>query len=207
MKNLSTYELLSDKELIHEIIINNKAFLFSILYKRHYRNIYNQCKLLLKNNQEASDVTQNIVLKLYHYLSSFENKSSFSTWIYRITYNECIDHLRKVKKNKFNYSINDEQYYAFNELLYEKETDDEDNEGESLKELHLKQLNILIDSLNEKDQLVIQLKYLQRQSIKQIASLLNLSESAVKMRLKRAKEKLHLIHLAPTYKFSTNTFN
>jgi RNA polymerase sigma factor (sigma-70 family) len=89
---------LSDEEIVERIIITQDISLVEILYQRYADKVYRKCLSFVKEEASAEDLTHDIFMKLYLNLSSFKQKSKFSTWLYSITYNFCIDHIRKNKK-------------------------------------------------------------------------------------------------------------
>lgn len=64
---------------------------FSLLYNRYVKKVYAKCISILKEESLARDATQEIFLKIFLNLIRFEEKARFSTWVYAITYNYCID--------------------------------------------------------------------------------------------------------------------
>lgn len=128
-----------------------------------------------KNEVDAEDANQDIWIKIFEKLHTFNGNSAFSTWIYSITRNYCIDVIRKKKKDQIVISQDDGTY----EVLDDSETYD------YVHNYRLKLLN----SLRKDDKKVLELKYLSGYSIKEISKMINKSESAVKMQIKRAKIK------------------
>ena len=118
-------------------------------------------------------------MKIFVNLSRFGEKSKFSTWVYSITYNYCIDHIRRNKKHKNIFS--DEMEKAPD--LAEEVPD------EALLQMEVKKLKVVLEELPVGDKAVLLMKYQDEMSIKEIAEALDKSESAVKMKIKRAKAK------------------
>lgn len=172
---------MSDEELIEKIIRTNDSYLFSQLYDRYVKVVYNKCLGFSKSKEEAQDLTHDIFLKLFVKLRSFKGKSKFSTWLYSFTYNHCVNYVqRDSEKRKPKVSIDD-----YLEKFSEEEVSD--NSIFSLKTEKLKKVLELIDV---NDKVILLLKYQDDLSIKDIKAVLNIGESAVKMRLKRAKERV-----------------
>ena len=81
--------------------LNNQASdCFSLLYNRYIQKVYSKCISMLKNEALAQDAAQEIFVKIYLNLSKFNERSKFSTWVYSITYNYCIDYIRRQKRAK-----------------------------------------------------------------------------------------------------------
>lgn len=184
MKTQNTFVLFSDADLLNEIIHKSRPDLFDIIYNRYANKVFASCYKILKNDVLAADLCQDVFVKAYSKLTSFKNHSSFSTWLYRIAHNECIDYLRKNKKYKGSYSIDDAINNYLTEKLQEEELCDE------LEEIDIDKVKNLMSEIPPQDKELLLMKYDLRLSIKEISLTANLSESAVKMRLKRAKTKL-----------------
>lgn len=143
---------------------------------------------MVKHTEDAQDLAHDILVKAFLSLSNFEGNSSFSTWIYAITYNRCIDFIR----NKHKLPVAD----AENERLPDV-SDENDTDGVSEKELFEIEINLLsqlIHKLTEEDRAILLMKYQDDMSIEEIQQVLKLNSSAVKMRLKRARDRLRNLH-------------
>ena len=133
---------------------------------------------------DISQYTQDIFIKLYTKIAEFEERAQLSTWIYRVTYNYCIDLLRKRKKE---------------EKLFSPEAEisddiEEDIDDQEILEIEVKKLKIVLDMIPEGDKAVLMMKYQDDMSIKEIAQILNKTESSIKMKLKRAKHKTQKVY-------------
>ncbi len=169
-----------DLEVINSYLETQATKCFNLLYSRYASKIYGKCLSILKDETLAEDATQEIFMKIFLNLSRFEEKAKFSTWIYSITYNFCIDYLRR--KNK--------QDNIFSDDEIEKAPDiPDDIPDEALIEMEVKQLKNVLDNMPVGDKAILLMKYQDDMSIKEIADVLEKSESAVKMKIKRAKEK------------------
>lgn len=174
----------TDTELIHLYLSTRNSGYFQILYKRYSSKVYSKCISLLKNEAMAQDATQEIFTKIYLNLAKFSERSKFSTWIYSITYNYCIDYIRKKKKEK---------------KLFSSEIEDppeqiEEVEDAELLEMEVSRLKRVLENIPEGDKAILLMKYQEEMSIKEIAAALNKTESAVKMRIKRAKHKTQNVY-------------
>ncbi len=171
---------MKDLEVIHHYLENQASRCFNLLYDRYAAKIYSKCISMLKDEALAEDATQEIFTKIFLNLSRFGEKSKFSTWVYSITYNYCIDFLRRKKKQKDIFS--DEMEKA--PELAEEETPDKE-----LLEMEIGQLKIVLDNIPPGDRAILLMKYQDEMSIKEIADILDKTESAIKMKIKRAKAK------------------
>lgn len=179
------YVKLNDEELISLIRSDNNNALFEILFERYQSKIHSKCILLLKDKQLASESTQNILEKIYEKLDSFKGSASFSSWVYSITYNYCIDYLRN--KKKLHYPDWNKQN-ELPEII--EETDDENDEAE----INSQRLNEILELIHPEEKALLLMKYSDDLSIKQISKALRISESAAKMRIKRAKARTLFIY-------------
>lgn len=179
---------LSDKELIAKIVATNNTLLFSTLYDRYSKKVYNKCYSFARSEDEAKDLTQDVFLKLFTKLSSFEGRAKFSTWLYSFTYNFCVNYKNRDKGRKMDDlsdTMEDHDYYL---------SEIEDIDEEQLFELKVAKLEKALENIDPEDKAILLLKYQDDVSIKDIQILMDLGESAIKMRLKRARIKLVEAH-------------
>ncbi len=160
-------EQLTDNQLI-DATLNGKTAAFEILVKRHQRQMYALALKMVRNHEDASDIAQDVFLKAYEVLGSFQKKSSFHTWLYRITVNFCINHLRR---DKGQYHVELEHYHAVEAPEALKSLDKIEVQGE---------LNEAIRRLPEKQQKTIFLRVCQGLPYKEIAKVLGCSIGTVK---------------------------
>lgn len=154
---------------------------FGLLVQKHQNLVYTLAIRMLKNREEAQEAAQDSFVRVYQCLSSFEGKSKFSTWLYRIVYNECLGRLRKTKR----------QFTLVEELSYSEEPTDfldglEIMQLEERTELVKKGIQLL----NSSEAVVLTLFYLEDQSIKEICSITGSTESNVKVQLFRGRKNL-----------------
>lgn len=178
---------IADEELVSEYLLTQNARYFEILYQRYSGKVYAKCLTILNDNFLAMDAMQDIFMKVMLSISSFKSKAKFSTWLYSITYNFCIDETRKRKKRMM---AGEEEIEKLTDTL-EDEDQIEDERLISVKVDHMKEI---LGEMKEIDKSMLLMKYQDDLSIKEIVDITNKSESAVKMQLKRAKEKFVKIH-------------
>lgn len=182
----TAYKTISDQELIDKYLNSHKQDYFGELYDRYADKVYGKCFSILKDRTLAEDAAQDVFTKIFLRLSSFNGKAKFSTWIYSITYNYCIDIIRKNKKNRYILSVDRED-------VPEIADNDEISDAELL-EIEITHLSKILDNISPEDKAILILKYQDGVSIKEISKIVNKSESAVKMQLKRAKAKIKKHH-------------
>ncbi|GAB3559775.1 hypothetical protein GCM10027577_52820 [Spirosoma fluminis] len=124
----------------------------------------------------AQDYTHDIFLKAFEKRNTFQNRSSFSTWLYAISYNHCLTKIQQDSRRKM-----EPLTQACSAQLASEETD-----ADSLLQVQEAALN----RLPAEEQKLLRLKYEQGLSTQQICQQFSLSESAVKMRLKRSRDRL-----------------
>ncbi|WP_108247202.1 RNA polymerase sigma factor [Muricauda brasiliensis] len=176
------YVHLSDEELVKQIVADNDPMLFGKLYDRYVKMVYNKCYGFAKSADEAEDLTQDVFLQLFIKLRTFKGKSKFSTWLYSFTYNFCVNYVNRNKQLK----IQDKSVQVeSSEYKLTEEVPDE-----SLFEMKADKLKKCLEIISAEERSILLLKYQDGASIKELVNLLDIGESAVKMRLKRAKERL-----------------
>lgn len=97
MRN-NVYHTLTDTGIINRIKSGESTKDFEILYKRYYQKVFDKCNSLVKNRRLAEELAEDIFSKVFEKLSTFKQLSSFSSWLYSVTYNHCIDYLRERQK-------------------------------------------------------------------------------------------------------------
>jgi len=169
-----------DEEIISLYLNTRESSYFSILYKRYGGKVFSKCISLLKDEELANDATQDVFMKIYLNLAKFSGKSKFSTWVYSITYNYCIDFIRRRKKDRNLFS--DDEVENVGEVI-------DDVPEKELLEMEVSRLKVVLEKIPIGDKTVLLMKYQDEMSIKEIAEILEKSESAIKMKIKRAKHK------------------
>ena len=178
------FKELSDEELVVQIGATGNTQMFGFLYDRYAQKVYNKCYGFVKNADEAQDLAQEVFLKLYIQLNSFKGDSKFSTWLYSLTYNFCVNYVNRDKGRKMRRASDtlDDHEYHLAAIV--------DIEDERLYELKASKLEQALELIEPEDKAILLLKYQDDVSIKDLQVLLSLGESAVKMRLKRARIKI-----------------
>lgn len=183
MKVDQDFNKLSDEDLVKAIVSSNDTLLFEILYDRYSKMVYNKCRGFSKSDDEAQDLTQDIFLKLFVKLSTFKGKSKFSTWLYAFTYNHCVNYVNRNTAKKIEKQSVDATHIE--DSGYRIDANDDD-----INQLKVEKLKEALELISPEEKMILMLKYQDLLSIKDLTGILNIGESAVKMRIKRAKEKL-----------------
>lgn len=169
---------LNDEELIKQYLTTSPNDCFETLYDRYVSKVYNRCYSLTKDAEKAQDFTHDIFIRMFSRLDRFQGRSTFSTWLYSISYNYCMDQLRASKRMTTTGLENDADY----DSIPANDSDD--------SEYSLQYLSEALSTLNPQEISILRLKYQDGLEIQQIADQMNITDSAVKMRLKRTRDKV-----------------
>jgi RNA polymerase sigma-70 factor (ECF subfamily) len=184
-KSQPEFSQYTDQELVAKILTEKNKNLYrqmqGDLYDRYVDKVYSKCLSLVKNSTVAKDLSHDIMVKIFLKLQDFKGSSPFFGWVYAITYNHCMNYLQREKKW---------QTDALKPDQLNLKTDALESEHQELKELQLTQLEQFLDTLEESERLMLFMRYQNKMAIKAIAEALKLNESAVKMRLKRSRDRL-----------------
>jgi len=178
MKELKLKNL-TDEQIVDEIILKGKKELFGVLYNRYFPKVNDKCYSFFKDKQKSEEFANDILSKSFEKLESFKGKSSFSSWLYSITYNTVIDYLRKKKQLHY---PNWNQENELPEII--DETDAE------ISEISYENLLQVFEKIHPEEKALLMMKYQDSLPIKEIAVSLATSEDAIKMRLKRARTRV-----------------
>ncbi len=170
----------SDQELIAEYQVSNNSRCLEELYLRYHLKVRKYCHTILKDKETAGDMMQDTFIKVSSHLAKLKNAPTFVGWLFQIARNLCLDHIKRQSKTKA--ARIEETLDLADEII--------DLEDLEAKEFQITLMEILINELNEQDKKMLKLKYVDKISIKGIQAEFELSESAVKMRLARARKKV-----------------
>jgi RNA polymerase sigma-70 factor, ECF subfamily len=162
---------------------------FEQLIEGYQRKIFNIALRMLGNYEDAGDLSQEVLIRIFKSIKSFKEESSFSTWIYRITTNVCLDEIRK-RKNKRTISLDEEIRLDEGEMKRQIESDEPTPEDMAEKEDLKKLVNDAIAMLSDEHRIAIVLRDMQGLSYEEIAEALNVPEGTVKSRINRARQAL-----------------
>jgi len=161
---------------------------FDRLVDTHYRSVYNTAYRMLGAESAAADATQATFLKVYEALGSFRGDASFSTWLYRITMNVCLDDLRRRRNQPLSLTDEDDE----GEQTGERDLPDESDEpARTAEQRELQRLvHEAIGRLPEDFRTVIVLYDIRGLSYQDIGEALDIPLGTVKSRLNRARNAL-----------------
>ncbi len=168
---------LSDEELVRAITQDGRSELYGQLYDRFADKVYRKCIGFSKNHSVAQDMVQDIFLKVFFQLPKFQGRSRFSTWLYTITYNYCVEYYRKTSK------------HSFVDIESQPDSYDEEADEKLLLKTRSDKLKKALNLIGPEDKAILLMKYQDNIPIKEIMTTFDISESAVKMRLARARQR------------------
>jgi RNA polymerase sigma factor (sigma-70 family) len=159
------------------------------LMKKYHDAIYNFIGKMIRNREQVEDLTQEAFIKAFGSLHSFNDEYAFSTWLYKIATNNCIDYIRKRKLQMF--SIDKPIESKDSDYTFEISDDTYEADKEILSAQRSRILNDSIARLPEKYRKVITLRHVEEKSYEEIAAELKLPIGTVKAHIFRAREMLY----------------
>jgi RNA polymerase sigma-70 factor (ECF subfamily) len=156
--------------------------------RRHQQRVTAVAGGILRQREDVEDISQQVFVKAYFSLKRFDQRAAFSTWLYKITVNECWDLLRKRKVRPLVYESNlsEEQarQYGAPEERSTPATDISD------KLVARQRVERLLECLDERDRMMLILKEVEGFAVEEIADILELNANTVKVRLFRARRRI-----------------
>jgi RNA polymerase sigma-70 factor (ECF subfamily) len=154
---------------------------FSVLVDRYRQKVFQTCMGFLHNTDDAEDLTQEIFVKAWNALNSFDGRAAFSTWLYRIAVNKAINQTRRNMLRSFT-GINDE--------VTESGYSDDDAESKLMRSEQREQIKGAVNRLKTKQKKAFVLFYYQELSLMEVAAVLEMSPKATESLIFRARKKL-----------------
>ncbi|NAS29804.1 sigma-70 family RNA polymerase sigma factor [Flavobacteriaceae bacterium R38] len=162
--------------------LNGDTNAFSYLVKKYENMVFTIALKMMHSREEAEDVAQEAFIKSFKSLKKFKGDAKFSTWLYRISYNHCLDKIKEKKRFVHPENIDD---FHFNESDFKTDILSKIEEEER-KTVIAKALK----KLNNEEQLIMTLYYFEEQSIKEIGQVIGINPNNVKIKLYRSRNKL-----------------
>ncbi|HWG58640.1 MAG TPA: sigma-70 family RNA polymerase sigma factor [Candidatus Acidoferrales bacterium] len=161
---------------------------FETLVRRHQQRVFALVNGILRRREDAEDVVQQVFLKVYISLKRFDQRAAFSTWLYKITVNECWDYLRKKKVRPLVYEadLSEEQVSRLDGAISAERPPQGPSEQAEIREL----LDRMLEKLPEEDQQLLVLKEIEGFSVEELAQILDINVNTVKVRLFRARARI-----------------
>ncbi len=171
---------MNDSDIIRNVL-NGDQNKYSLIVEKYQSNVFRTVMGFVHQKENAEEITQDVFVKAYYSLKSFQGRSAFNTWLYRITVNLCLNFLNKEKRRKIWSLFTD----SFQLPTKEKFVITQMEEAEEFRIVQK-----AIDSLSEKQRTAFVLSKYEELSQKEIASVMNITEGAVEQLLQRAKINL-----------------
>jgi RNA polymerase sigma-70 factor (ECF subfamily) len=176
-----------ERQLVRQAQKGDKAA-FEVLVGRHQHRVFAVARGILKRQEDVEDIAQQVFVKAYFSLKRFDQRAAFSTWLYKITVNECWDLLRKKKARPLVYEsdFSEEQtrQYTASEREATKGLDTSDRMAMRQR------LEAMLGQLDKRDRAMLVLKEVQGFSVEEIAESMGLNANTVKVRLFRARRRI-----------------
>jgi RNA polymerase sigma-70 factor (ECF subfamily) len=176
-----------DRELVRRAQGEDKEA-FEELIRRHQHRVFAVAGGILRRREDVEDIAQQVFVKAYFSLKRFDQRAAFSTWLYKITVNECWDLLRKKKVRPLVYESDLSEEQARQIVTSEERGSIAPDISERLEARE--QVELLLEGLDERDRLMLILKEVEGFSIEEIAGVLHLNANTVKVRLFRARRRV-----------------
>jgi RNA polymerase sigma-70 factor, ECF subfamily len=161
---------------------------FEELIRRHQQRVFGLVNGILRRREDVEDVVQQVFLKVFISIKRFDLRAAFSTWLYKITVNECWDYLRKKKVRPLVYEtdLSEEQVSRLDGVVSAERPPESPARRAETKDL----LDQLLDELPERDRELLVLKEVEGFSVQELAEMLDLNVNTVKVRLFRVRARL-----------------
>ncbi len=165
-----------------ERVLNGEANYFSFIVEKYQDIVFSIALKVLRNREDAEEMAQESFIKAYKSLHTFKGTAKFSTWLYRITYNNCISEVRKKKQH----------FVSTDDVEISHDVDELNLDGIP-EENRAKYIKAALEKLPEDEYTLILLYYFEDQSIDEISKVTKLTASNAKVKLHRARKKLYTI--------------
>jgi len=166
-------------------ILNGDANAFTVLVDRYKDLVFTLALRMMKHREEAEEVAQDTFIKVYKSLNKFKGDSKFSTWIYRVAYNTCLDRIKKNKRQQYTVEINEYTEHQVKTM---------DNALDQMEAKEREQsIQDCLALLPSEDSFLLTLYYFEEQSLEEIGKVVGLKPNNVKVKLFRGRKKLATI--------------
>ena len=183
---------LEDFDLIDKAVIEKDQSAYATLMKRYKKAVYFMILKMIRDADDAEDLTMEAFAKAFRNLERFKKDYTFSTWLFRIATNNTIDFIRKkkLKTMSLNTTMSDD---GGNSVNIDVEDDDNNPQDEFIKSQRIEMVRIFVDKLPAKYRKLVQLRYFDELSYEEIAQELDKPLGTVKAQLHRSRELLYEI--------------
>ncbi len=183
MRKRNNKKDIADDDIAEMVIKDPNSYKYII--ERYEKKLLGYIRrILFVSKEDAEDILQDVFIKAYKNINSYDSKYSFSSWIYRIAHNESVSFLRK-KKKIIECNQDDE--------IFDRISSDEDIEDDFLKDLKKKEVRELLTKLNPKYREVLVLRYFEDMEYNQISDILHTSMGNVSSLISRGKKEFKML--------------
>lgn len=172
-------------EILIEKVRRGEKGAFGVLVERYQHKVYNTALKILGAPEDARDATQETFIRAYRKINDFKGEARFSTWLYKMAANCCLDMLRAGKKERSNLSLDDSRFTR--EMLVDSQSGPEDLAAEHEDRDTIRRA---VANLPDHYRLALVLHHYQGLSYKEVASVLGISINTVATHIARAKQSL-----------------
>lgn len=162
---------------------------FEVLIQQHEKIVYNVALRMMNHSEDAKDISQEVFIKAYRNITSFDERSTFSTWIYRITVNTCIDEMRK-RKGKQKLFLDNEFENEEGTVKQEIPSHCDTPEETLIRKEEKNEILLALQEISEDYRTVFILRDIRGLSYDEIAEITGLALGTVKSRISRARNYL-----------------
>ncbi len=181
-----------DYKLVRKAIDENDQNAFSILLNKYRDSIFFMLLKMVNNRDDAEDLTIEAFGKAFNRLHQYTPNYAFSTWLFKIATNNCIDFLRKKKKNVLSIDNRMENNDG-DTFMFELKSTSRNPEEEAIRAQKIQLMRSVVEQLKPRYQLLVEMRYFQEKSYDEIAQELSLPLGTVKAQLFRARDILYNI--------------
>jgi len=177
----------NDRELVARAQADDREA-FEELIRRHQQRVFAVAARILRKREDVEDISQQVFVKAFFSLKRFDQRAAFSTWLYKITVNECWDLLRKKKVRPLVYDsdLSEDQSRQVSASDGSRST-----EPDILDRIEARErVDRLLAGLDERDRLMLILKEVEGMSIEEIGEAMEINANTVKVRLFRARKRM-----------------
>ncbi len=183
---------MTDETRLIQQIKNGNIAAFEELAARYQKQIFSLAYRMCGNQEDAADMAQEALIKVYRNVEKFKGDSKFSTWLYRVVTNTCLDEMKKMKRKQV-YSLDDELETKDGSLKRDLEDNAPTPEDRAEQRERSEAIQDALMRVSETHRRVLVLRDIQGFSYEEIAGMLECSEGTVKSRLSRAREALRKV--------------
>lgn len=170
------------ESVLIERLLKGDTSAYSDFIDSYQNYIFNTVKKFVNNRQLAEEVTQDVFLKIFKSLSTYQREAQFSTWIYRIAYTTSMNEVRK----RLTLNTVEDFEEQFHNLQSNDDWDNYKGDEDPIKI----EINKAVNMLPKTDSMVVTLFYMDGHSVDEISSILQIDKNTIKVKLYRARKKI-----------------